>query len=154
MNFPTKVADKMPKVQIQNEPWSRVIYAKPIHTFEREGSKVSFDNKTFTCVYANFCSISITINPILCENWSRSFSGRGHRYKENEWCLSSDRLNLARGHPLQALGYFMWQQLRGIMPCQAWRGNRQSENTFKLISFSRDSLKACRNNHQRSSPGY
>ena len=67
--FSDTIADKMPKVQTQNEPWSRVIYAKPTHTFERDASKVSFDNKTFTCVYANFCSIVITIKPILGENY-------------------------------------------------------------------------------------
>ena len=48
--FSDTIADKMPKVKTQNKPWSRVIYVKPIHTFEREGSKVSFGNKTFTCV--------------------------------------------------------------------------------------------------------
>ena len=62
-----KFAAKMYNLWTQNKPWSRVIFVKPFHTFEREGSKVSFGNKTFTCVYVNFCSIAITINPILCE---------------------------------------------------------------------------------------
>ena len=68
--FCRKIRGQNVQFQTQNEPSSRVIYVKPIHTFEREGSKVSFDIKTFTCVYANFCSISITINPILCENYT------------------------------------------------------------------------------------
>ena len=50
--------------------------------------------------------------------WSRSFSGRGHPYKENEWCLSSDRLNLARGHPLQKWSFDQWEgsMLRSWLP--------------------------------------
>ena len=60
----------MPKVQNSNEWWSREIYAEPVHAFERGGSEVSFDTKTFTFVCVNFCSISITINPILCENYT------------------------------------------------------------------------------------
>ena len=47
-----------------------MICVKPIHTFERAGSKVSFDTKTFTCVYVNFSSIGITIKPILGENYT------------------------------------------------------------------------------------
>ena len=65
-----KFADKMNNLQNSNEPWSREIYAKPLYTLERGGSEVSFDTKTFKCVYVNFCSISITINPILCENYT------------------------------------------------------------------------------------
>ena len=53
----------MPKVQNSNEPWSREIYAEPIHAFERGGSEVSFDNKTFTCVYVNFVQLAIQNNP-------------------------------------------------------------------------------------------
>ena len=41
--------------------------------------------------------------------WSRSFSCRGHPYKENEWCLSSDRLNWRGGHPLQELSFDQWE---------------------------------------------
>ena len=29
-----------------------------------------FDTKTFKCVYVNFCSIGIIIQPILCENYT------------------------------------------------------------------------------------
>ena len=64
-----KFAAKMYNLQNSIEPSSRRIYGEPIHSFERLGSKVSFGNKTFTCVYVNFCSISIIINPILCENY-------------------------------------------------------------------------------------
>ena len=56
----------MPKVQNSNEPWSREIYAKPLYTFERGGSEVLFDTKTFKCVYVNFCSIGILISKIFC----------------------------------------------------------------------------------------
>ena len=41
--------------------------------------------------------------------WSQSFSCMGHPYKPNEWCLSSDRLNWARGHPLQVLSFDQWE---------------------------------------------
>ena len=68
--FSDTIAGKMPKVQNSNERWSREIYAEPVHAFERGGSEVSFDTKTFTCVYVNFCSFSITIKPILCENYT------------------------------------------------------------------------------------
>ena len=56
---------KMDNLQNSNK-----IYVEPLYTFERGGSEVSFDTKTFKCVYVNFCSISITINPILCENYT------------------------------------------------------------------------------------
>ena len=65
-----KFAAKMYNLQNSIEPSSRRIYGEPIHSFERLGSKVSFGNKTFTCVYVNFCSIAITINPILCKNYT------------------------------------------------------------------------------------
>ena len=65
-----KFAAKMHNLQNSNEPWSREIYAKPLYTFERGGSEVSFDTKTFRCVYVNFCSIGITIQSILCENYT------------------------------------------------------------------------------------
>ena len=68
--FSDTFMDEIPKVQISIEPSSRLIYAEPIHLFERWGSQVLFSTKTFTCVYVNFCSISITINPILCENYT------------------------------------------------------------------------------------
>ena len=60
----------MPKFQNSNKPWSRGIYTKPIHSFGRGGSTELFDTKTFTCVYVNFCSIGITIKPILGENYT------------------------------------------------------------------------------------
>ena len=68
--FCRKIRGQNVQFQTQNEPWSREIYAEPVHAFERGGSEVSFDTKTFTFVYVNFCSISITINPILCENYT------------------------------------------------------------------------------------
>ena len=60
----------MYNLQNSIEPSSRRIYGEPIHSFERAGSKVSFDTKTFTCVYVNFRSIDITIKPILGENYT------------------------------------------------------------------------------------
>ena len=69
----------MPKVQNSNERWSREIYAEPVHAFERGGSEVSFDTKTFTCVYVNFCSFSITIKPILCEHYTSTRVGYGFK---------------------------------------------------------------------------
>ena len=65
-----KFAAKMHNLQNSKEPWFIEIYAEPLYTFERGGSEVSFDTKTFTCVYVNFCSFSITIKPILCENYT------------------------------------------------------------------------------------
>ena len=65
-----KFAAKMDNLQNSNEPWSWEIYAEPLYTFERGGSEVSFDTKTFKCVYVNFCSIGIIIQPILCENYT------------------------------------------------------------------------------------
>ena len=62
----------MHNLQNSNEPRSREIYAEPIYAFERGGSEVQFDTKTFTCVYVNFCSIGIIIQPILCENYEVS----------------------------------------------------------------------------------
>ena len=52
------------KVQLLYIPW-----VEPIQIIERAGSKVLFDTKTFTCDFVNFCSIGITIQPILCENY-------------------------------------------------------------------------------------
>ena len=68
--FSDTIAGKMPKVQNSNERWSREIYAEPVHAFERGGSEVLFDTKTFKCVYVNFCSIGIITQPILCENYT------------------------------------------------------------------------------------
>ena len=65
-----KFAAKMYNLLTQNEPCFRVLFVKPFQTFERKGSQVSFGNKTFACVYVNFCSIGITINPILCKNYT------------------------------------------------------------------------------------
>jgi len=41
-----------------------------MYAFEGGGSEVSFDTKAFTCVCVGFCSIGITINPILCESYA------------------------------------------------------------------------------------
>ena len=95
---------------------------------------------SFVCIFL-LCASKSTSSEYCGITWHMT-------YKDN------DDISLFFNTDICGLGYFMWQQLRGIMPCQASRGNRQSENTFKLISFSRDSLKACRNHHQRSSPGY
>ena len=65
-----KFAAKMHNLQNSKEPWSIEIYAEPLYTFERGGSEVSFDTKTFKCVYVNFCSIGIINQPILCENYT------------------------------------------------------------------------------------
>ena len=65
-----KFAAKMDNLQNSIEPWSWKIYAEPLYTFERGGSEVSFDTKTFKCVYVNFCSFGIIIQPILCENYT------------------------------------------------------------------------------------
>ena len=60
----------MYNLQNSIKPSTRRIYGEPLHTFERPGSKVSFDTKTFTCVYVNFRSIGITIKPILGKNYT------------------------------------------------------------------------------------
>ena len=60
----------MHNLQNSKEPRSIEVYAEPLYTFERGGSEVSFDTKTFKCVYVNFCSIGIINQPILCENYT------------------------------------------------------------------------------------
>ena len=50
-----------------NDDLERFMQNQYMHLKEE---KILFDTKTFTCVYVNFCSISITVNPILCENYT------------------------------------------------------------------------------------
>ena len=69
-NYVLKFVAKMYNLPNSIKPSSRRKYGELIHSFERWGSKVLFRNQTFTCEYVNFCSITITINPILCKNYS------------------------------------------------------------------------------------
>ena len=56
----------MHNLQNSNEPWSREIYAEPLYTFERGGSEVSFDTKTFRCVYV-YVQLALQSNPFYAK---------------------------------------------------------------------------------------
>ena len=49
----------MHNLQNSNEPCYREICAEPLYTFERGGSEVSFDTKTFKCVYVFFVQLAL-----------------------------------------------------------------------------------------------
>ena len=66
-NFPTQSRKKCPRFKPKTNLDLEWFMPNQFIHLKEKALKVWFDNKTFTCVYANFCSISITINPFYAK---------------------------------------------------------------------------------------